>query len=733
MLKISHVWAIAKKELRSFFDHPVAYVLLLIFTGLSYYFFFKINTISREASMRAYFELLPWFFLFFIPALTMRSFSEEYRRGTIETLLTSPVTNLEVVIGKFLGNFLFSASPLVISIMLPLSMAKYGRFDYGVLLAQYIGAIFIAAALASLGLWMSAMTKNQIIALLSTVVSGFLLLMIQSDFITISLPHQIGEILRQLSVMSHASSISRGVIDFRDVVYFLGFLLVFLALTLTAVNRWLGYGRDLSVNYGIAILIIAAIVLNVLVMRLPWRLDLTRDHSYTLSNATIKIVKGIKTPVDITVFATDRLPPQVETTARDVWDILGDYERISNGKIRLKKADPSKDNAAAQKAQEMGIQQVQFNVMSQGELKLNQGYFGLSIAGKKDHQTIPFIEGINDFEYQISSALAKLSKSKLPTIGFLQGHGEGNVYSGYQALESELGKIANTDTLTMTATTNAIPKNYDLLLALAPTGKMNQHDTDVIDAYIQDGGSAIFLQDGVNVELQYLIAEKNTADFNGLYQKWGFKVNNDLVYDLQANAQVTTGSGFTRYIIPYPYWIRASADPKKALTKNIEESLMPWASSITIISNRNGKVLPVFETSDAAGLEKDNFDISPQMQKNFDKRNLKSHILAVSAQVGKGRVLVVADSDLVKDQFAQDSPQNVLLILNAVDIFTQAQGLSEIRSKGAIVSTLNIKSAGQFETLRYANIILGSIVILALGAFRLLQRSRRQALDYTSN
>src|SRR3990172_8428097 len=142
----AQAYAVTKKEIKSFFDHPTAYILLLIFTGLSYFFFFQLVSVSREASMRTYFELLPWFYLFFVPAIAMRSFSEEYRRGTIETLLTSPLTSAEAIIGKFLGNLVFPVSPLVVSLIIPLSFARYGRLDFGVVAGQYVGAIMLAAA-----------------------------------------------------------------------------------------------------------------------------------------------------------------------------------------------------------------------------------------------------------------------------------------------------------------------------------------------------------------------------------------------------------------------------------------------------------------------------------------------------------------------------------------------------------------------------------------------------------
>lgn len=220
---------IFKRELASYFASPIAYIvtgLFLIITGI---LFFTAFFLQGRASMRNLFQLLPLILSFFIPALTMRVYSEEKRVGSIETLYTLPVTEFEVALGKFLASFVASAIMIAPTLLYLIGMLPFGRPDIGPVIGGYLGALFLCAAFSAIGIFASSITKNQIIAFFTAFIICIVLTMI-SEFL-IFLPAPIVGFLQFLSANEHFTSISRGIIDTRDLVYFISLTAFFFSLT----------------------------------------------------------------------------------------------------------------------------------------------------------------------------------------------------------------------------------------------------------------------------------------------------------------------------------------------------------------------------------------------------------------------------------------------------------------------------------------------------------------------
>lgn len=224
------IWRLFKKEFMSYFNSPIAYIFIGVFLVVGNWLFFNNFFLIGQASMRAYFDLLPWIFLFLAPAVTMRLWAEEKRAGTVEFLLTLPVTDWQVVWGKFLGALSFMAVALLLTISIPLSLMTLGNLDLGPVLGGYLGALFLAGAYLSLGLFISSLTKNQIIAFVIGLVACFIFFIIGADFVLIGVPQILAPILRFLGLGNHFYNIAKGVIDFKDVFYYLSFMFIFLFL-----------------------------------------------------------------------------------------------------------------------------------------------------------------------------------------------------------------------------------------------------------------------------------------------------------------------------------------------------------------------------------------------------------------------------------------------------------------------------------------------------------------------
>ncbi len=225
---------IARRELAAWFSSPVAYIVAGIFLIFSGFLFFSTFFLVNRAELRNFFSILPVLFAFFVPAITMRLFAEETRSGSIETLMTLPVSGFDVTMGKFLAAFISGASILLPTLAYVVTAAVMGSPEWGPIAGGYLGALFLIAAFTAIGLFASALTKNQIVAFFAAFAFSILLAMI--DRFLVILPAAIVGPLEYLSAGSHFESVSRGILDTRDIVYFLSLTSLFLALTSRAVD-----------------------------------------------------------------------------------------------------------------------------------------------------------------------------------------------------------------------------------------------------------------------------------------------------------------------------------------------------------------------------------------------------------------------------------------------------------------------------------------------------------------
>ena len=229
---MSSVWVIARRELASFFDSLIAYILLVLFLGFSGFFTWLYGSdifLIGQASLQEFFSVAFWTLFFFIPAITMRLLAEERKTGTIELLLTKAITDTQVVAGKFLAALLLIAIALLFTLPYPLTLATLGHPDYGQIFCGYAGLLLMSAAYISIGLYASSLTANQIVAFLAAL---FISLFFHLIFGVLSNQFSggTGQFVDYLSLSSHFESMARGVIDTTDLVYFLSIVLAGLLL-----------------------------------------------------------------------------------------------------------------------------------------------------------------------------------------------------------------------------------------------------------------------------------------------------------------------------------------------------------------------------------------------------------------------------------------------------------------------------------------------------------------------
>lgn len=220
---------IAIKEFKDYFISPIAYIVISLFLIVTGWFFFSTFFIYGRADLRDFFSLLPITFSFIIPAITMRLFSEEKNVGSYEILLTMPVSFTDIALGKFFAATLFTTSMLIPTLSYPVFISFIGEIDPGPVIGGYIGAVFLAAAYCSMGLFASSLTRNQIIAFIIGCALCFILTIL--DKLLFFMPAKIISVIEFISASSHFSNISRGVIDSRDILYFVSVVVIFIFST----------------------------------------------------------------------------------------------------------------------------------------------------------------------------------------------------------------------------------------------------------------------------------------------------------------------------------------------------------------------------------------------------------------------------------------------------------------------------------------------------------------------
>lgn len=230
------IYTIAKREFKAYFFSPIAYVYLITFLVVTSWFFFRGFFLVGQADLRPFFSLMPWIYLIFVPAVAMAKWSEEKKLGTVELLLTLPVKDSHVVLGKFVAAKLLIGGALILTLPLPITVAILGDMDWGPVIGGYIGLMLLGSAYLAIGLFISALTENQIVAFILGVVACFALLIIGEPIVTTSAPGFLVGIFQYLGLGTHFGSIGRGVIDSRDIIYYLSVIVFFLWCNLKAVE-----------------------------------------------------------------------------------------------------------------------------------------------------------------------------------------------------------------------------------------------------------------------------------------------------------------------------------------------------------------------------------------------------------------------------------------------------------------------------------------------------------------
>lgn len=390
---------LTQKELSLFFKAPTAWLFLVAFLLVSLYIFFWVESFFARniADVRPLFEWMPLLLIFLSAALTMKMWSEERRSGTLEHVLTQPVPLWQFVIAKFFACVILLAIALLLTLPLVITVSLLGDLDWGPVWSGYVAALLLGAAYLSMGLFVSSRCDNQIVSLILTVLLAGGIYLLGSDMITSLFSHHSAEILRNLGTGARFESITRGMLDFRDLYYYVSLIVAFIALNIFALERgrWAADGDSRyhrTWRLGIGLVLANVLLANVWlsgITTLRW--DTTRGNIYSISPATEDYLRQLQEPLLIRGYFSQKTHPLLAPLVPQLQDLLYEYEVVGDGRVKVEIIDPMTDPVMEDEANKrFNIQPTPFRVNDRHQSAVVNSYFDLLIQYGDEHQVLHF-------------------------------------------------------------------------------------------------------------------------------------------------------------------------------------------------------------------------------------------------------------------------------------------------------------------------------------------------------
>ena len=505
-----NILAIAKKELRGYFQSAVGLIFLAAFLGVVVFTFFWVEKFFTRnvADIRPMFDWLPLLLIFLVAALSMRLWSEEQKVGTIEILLTLPVPHWQLVIGKFVAGLALIALALALTLGLPITVEMMGDLDWGPVFGGYLAALLLASAYLSIGLCVSAATDNQIVALILTAVVCGLLYLPGADDVVRFFGGDTGELLRRISTRGRFESIARGVLDLRDLAYYLSLIGVGLAVNVLLLARK-GWSRGertrrQRVQKVTAVALVAgnALALNLWMSPIAAaRVDLTEHNEYSLSPVTEKILDSLDQPLIIRGYFSEKTHPLLAPLIPQIKDLLAEYKVMGGGKVRVEFVDPSSSEEVEKEAQESyNIKSFPFRFADRRERSVVNAYFHILVQYGDQYEVLSFEDLIEVKQTDIGDLEVKLRNFEYDVTRTIK-----KVAYGFQSLDVLFASLSAKPVLTAYITPDSLPEN----LKEVPD-KLKK----VADELKEESGGTF--------ELKTVVPDSRATQ-QALYKKYGFE------------------------------------------------------------------------------------------------------------------------------------------------------------------------------------------------------------------
>ncbi len=509
----------------------------------------------------------------------------------------------------------------------------------------------------------------------------------------------------------------------------------------------LKYGAGSAITF----LLIAAIVLllNLISVNLFARLDLTQGKVFSLSDASKNVVRNLNDRLIAKMYFTKDLPPPYNTYARYLKDQLEEYQSYAGGKLKLEMIDPSQEGKELE-AQRHGIPPLQVNAMENDKIEIKKVYMGLVLLFEDRREVIPVLQNISGLEYELTSAIKRLSTKILPSVGFLVGKDGPDLDTELTLLNRALGRHYRVARINLEEE-EPVPADLGALIILGPRKAFSAQDKYSIDQFLMKGGKLALLLNRVHVDLEQGLAETQDLDLAEFLQNYGIKINDDLVIDLQCNRiGVTQQRGFFSFqnVINYPFFpVATDFDKDNLMVKDLETVGFNFVSSLdsSLASAKGIRFNPIVRSSNRSGKQVAPFEINPFRKFGQGDFTQSGVILAaalkgsfesffhnkdqsqIEAEIGfvdstltgspETRMVVVGDADFVMDQNIR-GVDNLAFFLNIVDWLSQDEALISIRSKQVTARPLKQISPGTKKLIKYGNTLGLPFLVIVFGLVR---------------
>ncbi len=492
----------------------------------------------------------------------------------------------------------------------------------------------------------------------------------------------------------------------------------------------------------LTIILVAAILvfLNLVAGQYYFRWDLTEDKQYSLSSATRDILREMNEPVTVKAYFSENLTPAYSRAREDFLDYLVEYNRLSGGNVVYEFIDPNASEALEQEAAEAGIQPVMINLRERDEVKVQRAYMGAVLELGEQREVIPFIQPGAAVEYALSTAIKKMTVTEKPVVGFVQGHGEAAPAEMAQVVEG-LSILNNVEPVTL-ADTLPVPGYIRTLALVRPTDSIPPTHLAQLDAFLQRGGQLFVAMNRVDGNLQNAFGSEVSTGLEGWLAEKGINVDASFLTDINCAAvTVTQQQGMFRLAseVQFPYLPIISNFADHPATQGLEAVVMQFASPVSYAGDSSATFTPLAFSSAQSGSQPAPLYFDVQRQWTEQDFPLSGQAVAGVLNLrGQGRLLVVGDGDFPINgpmgQQRQLSPDNINLMVNAIDWLSDDTGLIALRTKGIQYRPLDEVEAGTRTLLKYLNFFLP---LLLLGGYGLLRsqlnrkkRKKRMEEDY---
>lgn len=751
-LNVTVIKAIVKRDLRMAFSNPTGYVFITLFIFLSAAAAFWQDAFFRNnlANLNPLNAVFPYLLLFFIPALTMGVWADEYKQGTDELLLTLPATDLEIVLGKYLAALGVYTAALVLSLTHVLVLIWLGSPDPGLMAGNYFGYWLAGAALIAVGMLASQLSANATIAFILGAVFCAALVLIGP--LTGGVSDGLRKLVEPVGVFHAFDDFARGIVSLSGLLYFLSVtgLMVYMNVLLIGRRHWPleadGYRMDLHHSVRSIALVVAVIGFNAILARMDLRIDVTAEQMHSLSDETYRLIDEIPDdrPVFIQAFISPEVPESYVQTRAGLIDALKELDAVGKNRVSVLIHDTEPYTPEAQDARErFGITPRELPDLSSTRTGFSMVFSGIAFTSGAEEEVIPFFDPGLPVEYELIRSIRMVARTARKKLGILQTEAKWFGGFDFQTMQTAqpwpvVEELQKQYEVVQVSPADTITQALDGLLVPLPSS-LSQEEMDHLEAYVKSGHPTLLLVDPLPaIDIGLSPSERSGANTNPFMRSQGPppKEKGDVTallrnFGVSWNpAQVVWDSYNPHpdlsHLPPEVVFVGAGNENPEAFNRSemsvapLQELVFLFPGYINPAAGASYRFTSLVQTGQVSGvlpysqLVQRNFFGMAQLVTRGYRRIPNQNVYTLAARITGRRnaedgetpadslnIAVVADIDFISDQFFEIRRQgianlnfdNVTFFLNVIDVLMDDRSFIALRSKRIRYRTLETVEA----------------------------------------